>query len=115
MPAPGFSRSMANHHSDSDMILYCWRDGSVGAARKLPAGAIELARGGKSAVNAMLLDIEGVAGQDGLPQWPGLAAEADEHAVCGVLRGWMRQWARKPTGAHLTFNHALDLRFVGAD
>ncbi len=96
------------------MILFSWRDGAIGIGVDLPAGAIELARGGEQAVRALFRDLGGQTGGDGgkWPRLPGVADDTDANA-CEVLRAWMRQEARTPTGAYLAFNHALDLRFVG--
>lgn len=96
------------------MILYCWRDGAIGVARRLPDGAIELARGGEAAIHALLRELpqpeEKGASRRLLPD---VARERDDMRAGALLLHWIARLSATTGGRHATFNRTLDPRFVG--
>lgn len=96
----------------AQVILHCWRDGSLGIARELPPGAIELVRGGQAMLQGVLLLARDAAQPKGVDRLPGMSMELDDDAARRVLETQMLR-LEGLVGGGVSFNRQLDARFPG--
>lgn len=95
------------------MVIYCWRDGTLGLAKEVPAGAMEFARGGRDALADVLRRVSGDGAEGGHATLAGMGMDLDEGAALDVMRRHARDLAG--SGIRARTNADADLRFVGQD
>lgn len=77
------------------MVAYCWANGVIGFGRKVPDGALEIARGPSKALRRWIAGVSRLAYDNKTLLVPGVPEAPNQRSACTALLSFLK-WLGKP-------------------